>query len=114
MIGITLTLSISNAIVLNVVTNKITPLLPNQSQGTVQLNISGTNEELIDSLSETTQRLLLAAIVAGINDTYIMVAADGAVVVILSLFLKRERVFAAASKSAVQSRQRDFGVNKED
>lgn len=98
MVGITLTLSMSNTIFLNTATSHITPLLPNQSRKTVQSTISGTNGELIVSLPETTQRKLLAAIVAAIDKTYVMIIAAGCVVVILSLFQKRERLFHGAEK----------------
>ena len=98
MIGITLALSISNAIFLSVATDKLIPLLPNQTRPIVQSTISGTNRNLIDSLALGTQHMLLAAIVAGMNDTYIMVMVAGGLVVIFSVFLKRERLFHAAQK----------------
>lgn len=98
MIGITLALSISNAIFLNVSTERIRPLLPNVSRQAVQSTISGRNGQLIGTIPESDQGTLLAAIVSGIGDTYIMVIAAGCVVVTLSLFMKRERLFHASPR----------------
>lgn len=96
MLGITLALSISNALFLNVATNLISPLLPSQTRATVQSTISGTNSALLDTLPDASRRQVLAAIVAAIDGTYIMVITAGVVVVMLSLLMKRERLFGAA------------------
>lgn len=99
MVGIVLTLSISNASFLNQATDKISLLLPTASRPTVQQAVSGVNGALFGSLDAATRRSVLEAIVAAIDDTYIMVIVAGCAVVILSLFMKRERLFDGTNSS---------------
>lgn len=90
--GITLALAIANTIFLNQSTNKIAAILPNVPIATVQGAISGAGGSFFQTLSEVDRTKVLEAIVASIDNTYIMVIAGGALSVILSLFMKRERL----------------------
>lgn len=91
MVGIVLTLSISNASFLNHATNKISFLLPTASLPAVQQAVLGSTARFL--AHSMPQRGDLCLIVAVIDDTYIMVIVAGCVAVILSLFMKRERLF---------------------
>ncbi len=99
MLGIVLTLSISNTSFLNQATDKISLLLPTSSRPAVQQAISGVNGALFGSLDAATRRSVLQAIVGAVDDTYIMVITAGCVVVILSLSMKRERLFSGEASS---------------
>ena len=99
MIGITLRLFISNAISLNQAIDKISPLLPTAPRSAGQQAVSRVNGALFGSLDTATRRSVLEATVAGIDHTYSMVNAAGCVVIILSLIMKRERIFGRETSS---------------
>ena len=93
--GIVLALSISNSIFINKATNKISNILPNIPLATVQGAISGAGNSFFQSLPSTTRTAVLEAIVSSISNIYIMVIVAGALAVILSFFMKREKLFLA-------------------
>lgn len=91
--GITLALMMSNSIFLNQSTNKIANILPDMSRGTVQQAISGFGGEFFHSLTSEQRQRVLAAIIESIDNTFIMVITACALSLILSVFMKRERLF---------------------
>ena len=93
MVGITLALAISNALFLNRATNMVARVIPNAPTNDIQAAVSGVNGAFLAGLGETERRSVLEAIVEAVNETYLMVIAAGSVTVILSLFMKREKLF---------------------
>jgi hypothetical protein len=91
--GITLGLVISNTIFLNEATKKISAILPSYSRSQVQQAISGGSGSFFNTLSLDSRVKVLDAIVQSIGKVYILVMTAGACVIVLSLFLKRERLF---------------------
>lgn len=96
--GITLALTISNTIFLNESTNKIANVLPGMSRSAVQEAVSGFGGELFQSLESDERQRVLAAIVGSIDKTFIMVITASALSLVLSIFMKREKLFVVANK----------------
>lgn len=99
--GITLARTISNSIFLNEATNKISHILPSLPRTVVQQAISGADGTLFATLNATDGSNILEAIVKTINDVYGMVIAAGGVAIVLSLFMRRERLFEPASAAHI-------------
>lgn len=91
--GITLALTMSNSIFLNESTKRIASVLPGMSRGAVQEAVSGFGGDLFRSLSSDERQRVLAAIVESIDKTFIMVITACALSLVLSVFMKRERLF---------------------
>jgi MFS family permease len=90
--GITLCLSVANSIFLNIATSKIAHFLPAISRAEIQRAISGTGSTLFSQLDPVARTEVLGAIVSTINNVYVMVISSAVFVVILSFFLKKERL----------------------
>ena len=91
--GITLALTIANSIFINRSIIGIGKVLPNATQSDVISAVSGTGGAFFASLDPMSRENVLKAIVAAMSDTYAMVIAAGALTTVLSLFMKRERLF---------------------
>ena len=91
--GVTIALAVSNSIFLNQATNKIAETLPLVPRRVVQQAISGADGAFFNTLSSQDRAAVLDAVTQSINYVYIMVIAAGAVVITLSLFMKREKIF---------------------
>ena len=98
--GITLALTISNSIFLNEATRKIETILPSLQRGVVQQAITGTGGTFFQTLGPSDRKPVLEAIVQSICNVYGIVIAAGALSVVLSLFMKRERLNAPPPASA--------------
>jgi hypothetical protein len=103
--GITLGLVISNTIFLNDATIKISAILPSHLRSEVQQAISGGGGGFFNTLSSDDKTKVLDALVKSIGKVYILVLTAGACAILLSLFMKRERLFIEppASKNAEES-----------
>jgi len=99
-LGITLALAIANSIFLNKSQTRIQILLPNVPLSDIQAAMEGAKSDLFKSLSSDVKAQVLDAIVSAISKTYILVITAGALVVVLSLLMKREKLFMAAGFSA--------------
>ncbi len=95
--GIALALMMSNSIFLNEATNKISVILPEVSRLMVQQAISGAGGSFFETLNAQDRASVLDAIVHSIDNVFILVITAGAMVVVLSLFMKRERLFIQSS-----------------
>ncbi|KAJ5369522.1 Major facilitator superfamily domain general substrate transporter [Penicillium cosmopolitanum] len=98
--GITLALAIANAVFLNKSEDGIKAILPNTPTAEIQQTITGAGSTLFDNLSAVDRQRVLDVIVSALSTTYALVITAGALVTVLSLLLKRERLFvppAAAS-----------------
>ena len=94
LMGIVLNVDFSNTSFLNQATDKISLLIPTASRPAVQQAISRVKGVLFHSLDAATRRFILEAIVAAVDNTYIIVIVAGCILVILSFFMKLERLFA--------------------
>ncbi|KAF2806010.1 putative efflux pump antibiotic resistance protein [Mytilinidion resinicola] len=96
-VGITLSLAIANAILLNSSQTKIQQILPNVSPAAIQGAILGVRSSLVQNLAPDVKTRVLGAIVNAIDKTYILVIAGGALVTVLSLGMRREKLFGGAA-----------------
>jgi hypothetical protein len=74
--------------------------LPNASTTEIQAAITGVGSSLVNSLPADTKAAVLDAIIGAMSKAYIGVIAGGALAIILSLFLKRERLFLEPTAAA--------------
>ena len=98
--GVTIALAIANSVFLNKSQTALAKILPNVPQEQIQGAISGSNSALFKSLSPELEREVLNAIVTSMSKTYILVITAGSLVVVLSLLMKRERLFMKAGGAA--------------
>ena len=91
--GIALSLAIATSIFVNEATHKIGRILPEAPHSIIQATIAGARTNLFESQTKADQHRILAAIVSTIDNVYIMVIVGGALAMILSVFMKRERLF---------------------
>ena len=97
--GIALALAISNSVFLNEATSKISQILPSVPRSVVQQDISGAGGPFLETLGSADRTRVLAAIVQSIDNIYAMVIAAGGLAVILSFFMKREKLFVQPSET---------------
>ncbi|KAF6840379.1 MFS drug efflux [Colletotrichum musicola] len=96
--GINIALAVGNAVFLNRAETRLTQILPdNVPEEQIQLAIAGVGADFITTLPLETQQEVLEAIVEALNMPYILVMVAGAVVLVSSLLMKRERLFMKAT-----------------
>lgn len=100
-VGITMALAIATAVLLNQCQDKIEGILTDVSSGDIQAAILGARSDIVRNLSPNLKFRVLAAIVDAISKTFSLTIAGGALVVTLSLFMPRERLFRKSNASAV-------------
>ncbi|KAI9829987.1 MAG: hypothetical protein M1826_005160 [Phylliscum demangeonii] len=98
--GSTIALAIANAIFLNQSTQKITQLLPHVPIGTVRGAIAGSGSSFFNTLAPDTRTKVLVIIVDAISRAYILIITAGALVLVLSVFMRRERLFMQMGAAA--------------
>ncbi|EEQ35107.1 hypothetical protein McanMca71_001705 [Microsporum canis] len=91
--GIVLALGMAGAIFVNRSTTGLLTLLPDADPEAVKNAIAGTSSSLFKSLSEHDQAQALSIIVDAISQVYILLIVAGGMGVLLSVFLKREKLF---------------------
>ncbi|KAH0548215.1 hypothetical protein GP486_008069 [Trichoglossum hirsutum] len=99
-LGITISLAIANTSFLNTAARKLTVILPNASSEQVKAAIAGVGSTLFKNLSDEVRGKVLHAIVQAINQSYILVMTAGALTVVLSVFMKREKLFLEGGAAA--------------
>jgi MFS family permease len=92
-LGITLSLALANAVLLNESQSQLQRILPELSLSEIQGAILGARSEIVQRLGPETQQRVLEAIVGAIGQTYILVMTAGALVALLSLLMSREKLF---------------------
>lgn len=98
--GVTIALAIANSVFLNKSQDSISAILPNVPTAEIQQAISGAGSDFVKSLSADVRAEVLEAIVDAMSKTYILVITAGALAAVLSLAMKRERLFIAAGGAA--------------
>jgi len=98
--GVTIALAIANSVFLNKSQTAIQAILPNVPESEIQSAIAGAGSKFVASLSDTLKLEVLDAIVSAMSKTYILVITAGALATVLSLAMKRERLFIAAGGAA--------------
>lgn len=91
--GMVISVTVANSIFLNEAEKGIANLLPHLSKSEIQNSIRGHGSVFVESLPENIRDGVLDAVVSGLQNVYILVAVAGAVAVVCSLAMKRERVF---------------------
>jgi hypothetical protein len=95
--SVTITLAITNSVFLNKSQTLIAELLPGTPLVKVQQAIASVNSAFVASLSDVVKTEVLKAIITAISKTYILVITASVLVTVLSLRIKRERLFIAVS-----------------
>ena len=93
--GITISIAIANSVFLNGAENGIAAILPDVPRDQIQSAIAGVGSKFVQSLPEALRVQVLDAIITAMSKAYIICITAGALAVILSLFLKRNRLFMA-------------------
>lgn len=91
--GPAVALSIANAVFLNEATDGIAEIAPNLSRQTIQTAISGVGSHRIEGLNPEVQGLVLHTIVKAMSKIYFLPLSAGVLTVVMSMFMKRERLF---------------------
>ena len=98
--GVTIALAIANSVFLNKSQTSISAILPGTPIAEIQAAIAGAGSAFVKSLSATVREEVLTAIVSAMSKTYILVITAGSLVAVLSLVMKRERLFMAVGAAA--------------
>lgn len=98
--GVTIALAIANSVFLNKSQTSLEAILPGVPTAEIQQAIAGAGSQFFNDLSGPVRDQVLKAIVAAMSKTYILVITAGALVTVLSLAMKRERLFVAAGGAA--------------
>ena len=98
--GVTIALAIANSVFLNDSQKSIQAILPDVPRAQIQQAIAGAGSAFFHNLSGTVREEVLSAIVTAMSKTYILVVTAGALVTVLSLLMKREKLFIAAGGAA--------------
>ena len=101
MAGVALSISIGSSILLNQATEKIEVILPTVPRSTVQASIAGAGASLLNQVSNNQRTRVLISVATTLGNVFYMVVTAGALAIVLSLFMKRERLSSLqASKDA--------------
>jgi hypothetical protein len=93
-------LVIANSVFLNKSQAAISAILPDVPTAIIQAAITGAGSAFVATLGNAVKREVLAAIVTSMSKTYVLVITAGALTTLLSLAMKRERLFMAAGAAA--------------
>lgn len=88
--------------------------MPDASSAEIRAAIRGVGSSLVNSLPADTKAAVLDAIIGAMSKAYIGVIAAGAFTIILSLFLKRERLFLEPEGKNSGNPCRERGDGKKD
>lgn len=98
--GITFALAIANTVFLNESSTAIARILPDVPVSDIQAAILGASSGFVKSLEPDQQTAVLKAVVSAIDKTYVLVIAAGSLVAVLSIFMKREKLFTSGGIGA--------------
>jgi hypothetical protein len=83
---------------LNQATVNIAKIIPGMSKATIQQAISGVGSPIFHNLTSFKRQEVLGAIINSINYVFIMVTTAATVCLILSIFIKREKLFLSPAQ----------------
>ena len=98
--GATISLAIANTVFLNKASDGIEAILPNAPREQIQGAIAGAGSTLLKSLDQETQHRVLVAIINAMKNVWILGIVAGALVIILSLGMRREKLFMKPGAAA--------------
>lgn len=98
--GATIAIAIANSVFLNRATNGILAVIPSASRAAVQSAVSGASSGFFKSLDPSVKRAVLDAVAHAIAQTYILAIVAGALTIVLSIFLPREKLFLSSVAAA--------------
>lgn len=98
--GLTIAISIANSVFLNGAQRNISKILPNIPREQVQTAIAGTGSAFVQTLPVELRDEVLNAIVEAMSKTYILIITAGAMTVLGSLGLKRDKLFMTPGVAA--------------
>ena len=98
--GGTIALAIANTVFLNGASNRISDILPIVPTEEIQSAIAGAGSKFIESLDKTQRADVLNAIVASMSRVWILGMTAGALVIVLSLLMRREKLFMKGTGGA--------------
>ncbi|KAL3455581.1 major facilitator superfamily domain-containing protein [Aspergillus heterothallicus] len=107
--GAALTLAISNSVFLNDAVRQVGDVLPRLSRVSIQQILSGLGDDLLESFSEAERERVASTVADSLSKAYIVTIVCGAVAVVLSVFIKRDKVWERRAMGAVA---RVFGAGK--
>ncbi|OJJ34594.1 hypothetical protein ASPWEDRAFT_113823 [Aspergillus wentii DTO 134E9] len=94
--GLTFGLAITECVFLNEAIKRLSWVLPNQSHATLVSAISGTQSAFVSTLDSHTKQKALGAIIDAMDQTFVLAAVGGGLVVVLSLCMKWEKLVLTA------------------
>ncbi|KAL4961546.1 major facilitator superfamily domain-containing protein [Aspergillus stella-maris] len=100
--GAALTLAISNSVFLNDAISQIGDVLPRLDRDSIQRILSGLGDDTLASLSQAERDRVSATVADSVSKAYIVTIVCGALAVILSLFIKRDRLWEKRAMLAVR------------
>ena len=92
MAGVALSISIGSSILLNRATDDIAAILPGVPRSTVQASIAGIGASFLKNATGQQRSQVLIIVANTLGHVFYMVVAGGVLAIILSLFMKRERL----------------------
>lgn len=98
--GGAIALAIANSVFLNKASDSIAALLPSVPTSEIQAAIAGAGSKFIKSLDRQTQTDVLEAIVSAMSRVWILGMTAGALVIVLSLLMRREKLFMKPGAAA--------------
>ena len=98
--GATISLAIANALFLNGGVDEIKKVLPEQSEKNIQDALAGASAEFFGSLDADTRHEVIKAIIHSMKYVYVLGITAGALVVLMSVFMKREKLFMKPGSAA--------------
>jgi hypothetical protein len=96
MTGSTISVAIANTLFTNRSVRNIMRELPQASHESISATVAGANPKFFMALTTAQEERVYEIITDAINQAYILVMAAGALAFVLSLFMKRERLFLQA------------------
>lgn len=99
-VGICVSLAIANTVFLNNARGAIQAILPDVPSETISSAIQGSTSGVLNTFEPGVKTLVLNAIIVAMNRVYILVIVAGGVTALLSLFMKRVRLFGGNGMQA--------------
>ncbi|KAG8158070.1 hypothetical protein KVR01_011831 [Diaporthe batatas] len=99
-LGICISLAIANTLFLNDARSAIQAILPDVPSETIGLAIQGSTSGFLDTLEPDVRSQVLDAIILAMSKVYILVIVAGGLTAVLSLFMKRVKLFGGGAAAA--------------